>query len=195
MKIETCDIPSVALIEYASIPIAFEVKTVLDVGDHLESGGFTLTERGVQTPYLKDYDAVAETPTEWTQRFDTSNWGLIIARIDDHCIGGVTVAYDTPGLEMMEGRSDLAVIWDIRVTPVRRQQGVGTSLFKAAEAGAVARGCRHLKVETQNINVAACRFYARRGCVLRAAHRGVYPEFPDEVQLLWYKDLGHQSAD
>ena len=194
MKIEASDVPSAGLIEYARIPIVFEVNAVLDVGDRLESGGFILTERRVQTPYLKDYDAIAETPTEWARRFDTSKWGIMIARIDDYCVGGVTVAYNTPGLDMLEGRSDLAVIWDIRVAPASRQHGVGTSLMKVAEAWAVARGCRHLKVETQNINLAACRFYARQGFVLRAAHNGVYRECPDEVQLLWYKDLGHQSA-
>ena len=194
MKIEASGVPSAALIEYARIPIVFEVNAVLDVGDHPEGGRFVLTERRLQTPYLKDYDAIAETPAEWARRYDTSKWGLMIARIDDQCVGGVTVAYDMPGLDMLEGRSDLAVLWDIRVTSARRRHGVGTALFKAAEAWAVARGCRLLKVETQNINLAACRFYARHGCVLRAAHPGVYLECPDEVQLLWYKDLDHQSA-
>ena len=60
MKIEAYDVPSAALIEYARIPIAFEVNAVVDVGDRLESGGFILTERQVETPYLKDYDAIAE---------------------------------------------------------------------------------------------------------------------------------------
>jgi len=64
-------------------------------------------------------------------------------------------------------------------------------MFKAAEAWSMAKGCRQLKVETQNINVPACRFYAKQGCVLRAIHPHAYPEFPDEVQLLWYKDLGN----
>ena len=63
MKIEASDVPSPALIEYARILIVFEVNAILDVGDPLESGGFILTERLVQTPYLKDYDAIAETPS------------------------------------------------------------------------------------------------------------------------------------
>jgi GNAT superfamily N-acetyltransferase len=192
MKIEASGIPGAALIEYARIPIVFEVNAVLDVDDQPTGGGFTLSERRIQTPYLKDYDEIAETPPEWPRRFDTSKWGLMIVRIDDQCVGGVTVAYDTPGLDILEGRSDLAVLWDIRVAPEKRRHGIGGSLFQAAEAWAVVRGCRHLKVETQNINVAACRFYARHGCGLRAAHPGVYPECPDEVQLLWYKDLDHQ---
>ena len=76
MKIEASGVPSAALIEYARIPIAFEVNAVLDVDGRLESGGFILTERRVQAPYLKDYDAIAETPAEWARRFDTSKWGL-----------------------------------------------------------------------------------------------------------------------
>jgi len=51
------------------------------------------------------------------------------------------------------------------------------------------QGGRYLAVETQNINVPACRFYARQGCVLGAVNRFAYVEFPDEVELVWYKDL------
>jgi streptothricin acetyltransferase len=46
-----------------------------------------------------------------------------------------------------------------------------------------------LKVETQNINAAACHFYARQGCTLGGINRFAYPLLPLEVQLLWYKDL------
>jgi hypothetical protein len=46
-----------------------------------------------------------------------------------------------------------------------------------------------LKIETQNSNVAACRFYAREGCQLRGIHPGAYADFPDEIQLLWYIEL------
>jgi hypothetical protein len=45
------------------------------------------------------------------------------------------------------------------------------------------------KVETQKIDARACGFYARHGCQLRAVHRAAYPELPEEIQLLWYKDL------
>jgi GNAT superfamily N-acetyltransferase len=70
-----------------------------------------------------------------------------------------------------------------------RSNGVGTALFKAAEVWSMAKGCRQIKVETQNINVPACRFYAKQGCVLRTVQLHAYSEFPDEAQLLWYKDL------
>jgi GNAT superfamily N-acetyltransferase len=66
---------------------------------------------------------------------------------------------------------------------------VGAALFRAAESWARARGCRQLKVETQNVNVAACRFYSRQGCVLTSVDRLAYPGLPGEIQFLWYKDL------
>jgi ribosomal protein S18 acetylase RimI-like enzyme len=104
-------------------------------------------------------------------------------------VGGATVAFDTPELTMLEGRRDLAVLWDIRVSPDARRQGVGSALFERVEALAQLHGCQQLKVETQNTNVRACRFYERQGCQLRAIHRAAYPELPQEIQLLWYKDL------
>lgn len=104
-------------------------------------------------------------------------------------VGSAVVAWDTPGVDMLEGRPDLAVLWDLRVAPAWRGRGIGAALFRAAEAWSWARGARWLKVETQNVNVTACRFYARQGCVLGALHRFAYPELPNEVQLLWYKEL------
>jgi GNAT superfamily N-acetyltransferase len=196
MRIEVSEESMTAVAEYARIPIAFEVSEVLDVaGEPGGTGGFALSARRVGTPYVKDYDAIRrEGPTQWARRFDVSKWALIAARVERQYVGGATVAYDTAGLEVLEGRSDLAVLWDIRIAPAMRRRGVGSVLFEAVEAWASAKRCRQLKVETQNINVAACRFYARHGCVLRAARRMIYSEFPEEMQLLWYKNLDHKRS-
>jgi hypothetical protein len=67
---------------------------------------------------------------------------------------------------------------------------VGGRLFAAAEGWSLGRRCRWLEVETQNVNVPACRFYARQGCVLAAIDRFAYPDLPEEVQLVWRKTLG-----
>ncbi|HEX8693719.1 MAG TPA: GNAT family N-acetyltransferase [Longimicrobium sp.] len=191
MRIEITEEPVSALAEYARIPIAFEVGEVLDVSAPDDGlGGIVLARRGLGVPYVKDYDAIEGShPADWARSFDLSRWGLFGARIAGRLAGGAAVAFDTADVQMLEGRLDLAVLWDIRVAPDARGRGVGTALFRAAEAWAAARGCRWLKVETQNVNVPACRFYARRGCVLGAIHRFAYPGLPDEVQLLWYRDL------
>jgi GNAT superfamily N-acetyltransferase len=190
MRVDIREEPIAALAEHARISIAFQVDRVLDVREVADGlGGLTLHERVVEATYLKDYDAIkGEGPTPWAKRFDVSNWGLIGAHAGTR-IGGAVIAFNTPGVNMLEGRSDLAVLWDLRVAPEWRRQGVGARLFVAAEAWSRQRGCRQLKVETQNVNLGACRLYSGQGCVLGAIDRFAYPELPDEVQLLWYKDL------
>lgn len=188
MPIEIVEEPMPELAEYARVPIAFEVTQVLELVE-LEGGlgGLMLSERAVDIPGVKDYDAV-EGPESWA-RFDLRKWGWFAARERGRRVGGAAVAFDTPGIEMLEGRRDLAVLWDIRVAPEARGRGVGAALFRAAEAWAAARGATRLKVETQNINLPACRFYRRMGCELGAIHRFAYPALPHEAQLLWYKQL------
>jgi GNAT superfamily N-acetyltransferase len=190
MTIDVAEEPMAAVAEYALLPTAFCVEQVLDVTARAD-GGFILSARKLEVPYVKDYDAVdGDAPLHWARHFDVSNWRLFTARVAGSRVGGATVAFDTPGLTMLEGRRDLSVLWDIRVAPDARGKGIGSALFERVEAWAQARGCRQLKVETQNINVHACGFYARHGCELRAVHRDVYPDLPEEIQLLWYKDLG-----
>lgn len=189
--IEIVEEPLGALADHGRISIAYEVRSVLECemrGGGL--GGFVLHERPVAEPYVKDYDALDDCgPEAWPGRFDVSRWGLLAARADGVRVGGAVVAFDSPDVEMLEGRRDLAVLWDLRVAPEMRGRGVGAALFRAAAEWARTRGCRRLKVETQNVNVPACRFYAAQGCELGAIHRFAYPTLPHELQMLWYLDL------
>src|SRR5437867_1077410 len=143
MEMELREESMVALVEYAQISIAFQVDGVLLVSGEKDGlGGFVLAECKLSTPYVKDYDLIdGEQPSRWAERFDTSNWGLISAYSGGRRVGGTVIAFNTPGLEMLEGRRDLAVLWDIRVQPEFRAQGVGSALFRAVEKWAVQRGC------------------------------------------------------
>jgi GNAT superfamily N-acetyltransferase len=184
------------LTEYSRIPIAFTVDRMLEI-TFIKSGmgGFILEEKLVDPPYIKDYDAIdGNAPKCWPGRWNLSNWGMIAGFAGDKIIGGAILAYQTAGLDDLDHRTDLAVLWDLRVHPDYRNEGIGQALMSAAENWARARECRQLKVETQNINVPACHFYAKRGCVLGAIHRFAYPAFPEEIQLLWYKDLHHATS-
>ena len=188
IDVDISEEPLAELGGYATITIAFEVRRVLDVSG--SDGAWTLTEREIDEPYIKDYDAVeAERPTSWSRRFDISRWVMLVARHEDQPIGVAVVAMDTPNLELLEGRRDIGALWDIRVAPAHRGRRVGTALFEAAEDAARERGCHLLRVETQNNNVAACRLYQSRGCSLESVKAGAYPEFPDEVRLVWSKAL------
>jgi len=191
MRFEISEAPIAEVSTLAVVPISFRVERVYDVGPpHGCSGTFVLSERAVQAPYLKDYDSLpGESPINWARQLDLSNWGFIRAQCGARLVGGAVIAFKTNGITMLEGRDDLAVVWDIRVSPEVRGQGIGTALFQASEAWAGAKGCRELKVETQNINVPACKFYQRQGCALRQVNRHAYRNLPGEIQLLWYKEL------
>ena len=189
IDVDICEEPLAELGGYATITIAFEVTRVFDVSG--EAGSWTITEREVEQPYIKDYDAVeAERPTSWARRFDISHWVMLVARHEDQPIGVAVIAMQTPGVDMLDGREDVAALWDIRVAPAHRGRHVGTALFDAVEQSAISRGIRFLRVETQNNNVAACRLYQRCGCTLDTVERNAYSEFPDEVKLVWAKTLG-----
>jgi GNAT superfamily N-acetyltransferase len=175
------------------IPIRFRVESVLRVAEVDGGvGGLRLREEKLDRPYIKDYGEHAEEgASRWAKRFDVSNWAFFIASDDDEPVGAATVAFRSPTADMLEGRSDLAVLWDIRVHSDRRREGVGTRLFQQAAEWARGKGCAQLKVETQNINVPACRFYAGQGCRLGAINRYGYRDshVAHEVMLLWYLDL------
>ena len=92
---------------------------------------------------------------------------------------------------MLSGRDDLAVLWDIRVHPDHRRSGIGTALFAEAAKWSRERNCKYLKVETQNVNVPACRFYTQQGCRLGEINRFAYnvPQVAHDVMLVWYLTL------
>src|SRR5438874_4643382 len=145
MTIEVAEEPMTVLAEYALLSIAFRVDHVLDVTARSE-GGFALSRRKLVIPYVKDYDAIdGEGPLHWPRRFDVSNWRLFTARVAGSRVGGATVAFNTPGLTMLEGRRDLSVLWDIRVAPNARGKRIGSALFEKVEAWARAHSCRQLK--------------------------------------------------
>lgn len=188
MRIEIRQEDFAVLERYCEIPIAFQAKTVLRVVANRDGlGGIELKEEPVES-WLKNYDRVDGLPRSLT-RWDLSNWGFFSAFVDNQRVGGAIVAYDTENVHLLEGRRDIAALWDLRVHPDYRGKGVDTQLFQAAVDYARQRNCICLKVETQNVNVPACRFYQRQGCELGGINRFAYWHLPAEAQLIWYLDL------
>lgn len=193
MEIAVLPVNAETLVGYSTIPIRFEVVTRLGI-ELLDDGlgGIVFHEEKVEPPYIKDYDRLKEEgPTRWPKRFNTGNWALFLARQDGIAVGGATVAFRTPQLNMLGGREDLLLLWDMRVRPERRRCGIGTALFAEAVRWSKERGAKQLRVETQNVNVPACRFYVRQGCKLAQIDRFHYtdPQVAQEVMLVWYLDL------
>jgi GNAT superfamily N-acetyltransferase len=194
MKIIIEEISPDGLSEYAAVPISFMVKSVLRV-ELIEGGlgGMLLHEVPVE-PYIKNYD-VEETPKDWPKKFDVAHWGFFLAKIGERTVGAAAVAFDTTGVFVLEARRDLSVLWDIRVRPEAR--GAGIPLFRYAAEWSRKRGCTQMKIETQNVNVPACRFYQKMGASLGEIHRFGYAAMPavaHEVMLNWYLDLAPEAS-
>lgn len=176
LSIRTETLTPKSLWDYATIPIAFEVRSRLDPVDLFENP---------VAPWIKDYDAIeGNHPTDWLLHFDVANWTLLSAWEDEERVGGAAVAWNSEGLDTLRDRQDLAILWDIRIAEKWRGHGIGQALFRAALDWARTKGCRELRVETQDINPAACRFYAAQGCLLDKIDPNAYPGL-DETQLIW----------
>ncbi len=183
--------------KYSQIPITFTVNTKYDIIHSQNSSendlGIQLIEKPVTVPYKKNYDDY-ESPLDWKAawnlKWNSDKWGFFLAENNSgEAIGGASVAFKIPGMQMCDGREDLAVLWDIRIQPDHRGKGIGKLLFSEEEKFARENNCTTLKIETQNTNVSACKFYKSMGCILGKVTPHAYSEFPDESQLLFYKDL------
>lgn len=182
--LEVAPLCPTTLAEYAAVPIAFEVdrRLVVDAADPL---GQSWVETPVSPPYCKDYDAVGIAPLDWSTRFELGRWGLFAARRRDVVVGGAAVA---PMGEVMADAglaAESVVLWDLRVAPAHRRSGAGGALLHAAARWAATRGAASLLVETQDINVPACRFYAKHGFRLASYDRDAYDDAPGEARLVW----------
>jgi len=175
------------LAAYATVPIAFEIRSLVNLEELRTSHGATITEIPT-TPRWKDYDE-HERPAALPARFDMSNWLIASAFEGPRRLGGMIVARDTPGCDMLEGRKDLVVPFDVRVHPAERGRGVGRLLFGYVVAWARTHACVELRVETQDVNVGACRFYRAMGCELHSVIEGAYGPELHEAMIIWRQRL------
>ncbi|MGI6364444.1 MAG: GNAT family N-acetyltransferase [Bacillota bacterium] len=179
--------------QYDQIPMIVQVNAYYRIEKANRGlGGFSLVETPVK-PYVKDFCAdddagMAGLPDQW----DLANWAFFMAFAGNQPIGGAAVASRTKGVRMLSGRDDLAVLWDIRVVEDYKHRGVGQALFDMAKAWSRAQGLVQMKIECQNDNIPAIKFYHKQGAVLSAIDEYAYynePKYRHEVQLIWYLEL------
>src|SRR5262249_12851734 len=78
-------------------------------------------------------------------------------------------------------RSVVARLYSIAVAPQMGGRGVGAMLLAAAEAAAVARCCRAIRLEVHVTNHAAISRYRKSGYTQFARHRGYYEDGGDAL--------------
>jgi ribosomal protein S18 acetylase RimI-like enzyme len=181
--------------QYDLIPMLVHVSSYYRV-DKINRGlgGFTLVETPVE-PFIKDFDddePIHYFASRQAKRFDITNWGFFMAFDGTKAVGGAIVASRTKEVNMLSGRDDLAVLWDIRIDDTYKRQGVGQALFDMAVEWARNEGLTQMKIECQNNNVPAVKFYHKQGAILSAIDEYAYynePQYRHETQLIWFLDL------
>lgn len=158
---------------YNSFPSRFEVTGKVWANNE---EGFFLFE---VEPYERPYPVKTYPDAPWREREDQA---VFFALDGEACVGQVHVAMHWNGLARVE---------DIRVRQDCRRGGVGRALMDAAVAWAKDRGVPAVCLETQDNNVAACRFYAEYGFFLAGIDQAVYLATPHkgETALYWYHFL------
>lgn len=153
-------------------------------------GGLVFEEVPV-TPYVKDLSKY-EIASEYEKMFDISSWRFFMAFDGNTPVGAMTVAGTTKGMDMLGGRTDACVLWDIRVADDYKHKGIGQRMLDMGIAAAKADGYSVMIIECQNNNVTACKFYRKQGALLSKIDMNAYdsePEVADEVQFVWRLEL------
>lgn len=176
---------------YDSISMNVDVRSIYKI-NRIDNGlgGFNFEEVEV-APYKKDL-GVYERATEYEATFDIKNWRFYMAFDNEKPVGAMTVAGTTPNLNMLCGRDDACILWDIRVIDEYKHRGIGQKLLDMGIEKAKADGYKQMIIECQNNNVAACKFYRKQGALLSKIDMYAYyseASCRDEVQFLWYLDL------
>ena len=176
---------------YDSIPMLVHVESEYAI-EKIDNGlgGFRFVEKAVE-PYIKDFGKY-ECAVGYEKRFDITNWVFFMAFDGEKPIGAVTVAGETPGMNMLYGRKDACVLWDIRVMDGYKHMGVGQKLLDLGIDWAKSKNYSQMIIECQNNNVPAVRFYHKQGAVLAKVDEYAYymeEDIRGEAQLVWYLDI------
>ncbi|WP_363796348.1 GNAT family N-acetyltransferase [Lysobacter firmicutimachus] len=168
----------------AAAAFAFDSSFAVDSRLRLRSeGGAIAYDIEPLPPYRKRYgDEPGDEDLD--EHFEGEQAAGFLAILDGAVIGRVLVSTAWNGL---------ALIDDIAVDAGQRRSGAGAALLQRATDWARERGLPGVVLETQDRNVAACRFYARHGFVLGGYDRMHYahdPALREETALFWYLDLG-----
>jgi ribosomal protein S18 acetylase RimI-like enzyme len=123
----------------------------------------------------------SEEDQDWILRTLNEHWGAarivtrgivheaerlpaLIAEMDNERVGLITYRFQEDQCEV------------ISLNSLRESIGIGTALLDAVKDAASKKGCRRLWLITTNDNLAAVRFYQKRGWTLVAVHRGAIAE-------------------
>ncbi len=129
------------------------------------------------SPYTKLY---AEEDLDLDDYIESSTKTIFYALSDGEVIGQIVIRNNW---------NKFCFIDDIAVCKSARHKGIASSLIKEAQNWAVKNDLKGLMLETQDINLAACKLYSRNGFEIGSVDTMLYHnlETKGEMAIIWYK--------
>lgn len=140
-----------------------------------DNDNWTYMEELFSKPYFKQYE---NEDIDTTYALDTSK-AVFLYYVDDLCIGQIRLCSNWNGYALVE---------DIGVSKDWRQKGIGTELLEKAVEWAKQNNHIGLMLETQDVNISACRFYAKNNFIIGGVDSMLYSKYPsaNEKAIFWY---------
>lgn len=145
----------------------------------LSDGQWSYTEEIFDQTYSKTYQS--DDDAFYSDYMSNPDKALYLAYSDNDCVGQLVLRRDWNGYAYIE---------DICVARESRGQGVGGALIRKAVKWAKGKGLSGLALETQDVNLLACRFYAKQGFEIGGVNTMLYQNFREpvckETAIFWY---------
>jgi len=140
-----------------------------------ENNVWKYTEELFAQPYYKKYED-DEIDISYIEEDEKA---VFMYYVENYCIGRIKIRSNWNGYALIE---DIAVVKDYR------KNGVGTALLNKASEWAKEKNFNGLILETQDINVSACRFYAKNHFVIGGIDTMLYSNLLTacEIAIFWY---------
>ncbi|MEW4025399.1 streptothricin N-acetyltransferase SatA [Bacillus sp. YAF8] len=141
----------------------------------LENNVWTYTEERFSKPYVKKYED-DEIDVSYVEE---EGKAVFFYYDENNCIGRIKIRSNWNGYALIE---------DIAIAKDYRNNGIGTELLNKGIEWAKENDFCGLMLETQDINVSACHFYAKHGFVIGAVDTMLYSNFStaNEIAIFWY---------
>ena len=141
-----------------------------------KKNNWMFTEVLLEHPYEYKYSNDEEDYSEYIGRNDKN---IYLYYDNNICIGQIIV---------IKNWNKYTKIHDICVAKDFRNKGVGQILMNQAIKWTIDKKLKGLMLETQDVNLAACRFYRKFGFILGGVDTMLYSNFDisDQKALFWY---------
>jgi Acetyltransferases len=146
----------------------------------LQDGKWTSSEELYNEPYEKIYtDKDEESEENYAEYIENPDKTVFLYYGNQECVGRVRIRRNW---------NRYAFIEDIAVAESGRGKGIGSALIEKAIEWAKQKELYGLMLETQDVNLLACRFYRKTGFEIGAVDTMLYSNFDckDEKAIFWY---------